>query len=452
MYPTLAPSGKRESHLEGVAPPEILVTASQTYLPTSPEGPVERGDSHNIIKLINQLTKVHLRLLDNRKTYEDESAKLQAFESLASKFDSPVVSPASISKSPTPSIVSVSASLGSAPTTGHSYAFGAFPLFDGSNETPDIGSANSRLKPQESSSIPLGRTSQSKLPSHTPKVSLDTAEYSIGPQRKTNQSGIAPSNCTFDHGLDPLANLDHTAEGGYKIAHEALLETLSGIRDRRQKVGQRVRDDFEEMAKVLETIWMGTFGLKPTFTPRNMDATHTEAKKPQGSNGMLSDRPLPITYKPTSPVTADPASSITALALGTTSKGMATSFDNGGKVLKKMRRVSFDDEVGASEQEKEVLRRMEEKITGMERRLTKLVAVEKENVKVRATKVGIDRLLTSPEMKAELRAQKEALDTINKLLEGHSKTIEQILASRSTSGLHEAIIDPTPSAGVRSTA
>jgi isopentenyl diphosphate isomerase/L-lactate dehydrogenase-like FMN-dependent dehydrogenase len=187
-----------------------------------------------------------------------------------------------------------------------------------------------------------------------------------------------------EHNRDDSTTPEHsTYDGGHKIAHQALLETLNGIRERQAKVGKRVRDDFEEMAKILETIWMGTFDVRTTF---------------QGGRKEASSAATPTTSGTREASTAEKQSASAATAAATVAvlpvvekssssaeNGLVTASDNNGKVLKKMRKVSFDDEVGTSEQEKDLLRRMEEKIAGMERKLTKLVLVEKENVKVSFT-------------------------------------------------------------------
>jgi hypothetical protein len=365
---------------------------SPKYIPASPKGPIAKDGSSNIMKLINQLTRVHLRLLDNRKTHEDESLKLQAFESLAAKFDIPIIlatAPTS-SKMPISTTGSTFGPFGSAFTTSatHSNAFGATLPIEESSKPSKATSLNSRKQPhRRSSSLPVS-TPQNIGPeeSHTLGISWSYPEFDrelLSAQTQRDTASLA--NCIGHNFGDSTAPGHSTDENGHKIAHQALLETLNSIRERQAKVGKRVRDDFEEMAKVLETIWMGTFNVKTTFQGGSKQASNTETLAIKGTEGASCTGSQHFAVS---------AFSNVAKASNSVGTSLATALDNNGKVLKKMRRVSFDDEIGATEQEKEVLRRVEEKIAGMERKLAKLVLVEKENVKVSTMLPRSGRCLT----------------------------------------------------------
>jgi hypothetical protein len=184
---------------------------------------------------------------------------------------------------------------------------------------------------------------------------------------QTNEPSKLPESSVENQGQE------HDRTGQQKV-HQALLETLSTARQRQRKVEKRVREDFEEMAGILERIWKNTIETKGVSPTEGTNGTSIgPAKQLATVESQRSD------FNPSLAQSAIKDKNITELQAG---EDNVTSVDAHGKVLKKARRVSFHDEVGASEREREMLRCFEEKIVGLEKRLGRFAQVEKENIKV----------------------------------------------------------------------
>lgn len=366
----------------------------------SPKESLASDRASNTIALINKLTKAHLRLLDNRKAYEDESLKLQAFESLATKFDIP------ITKATSPLLAT--------PVPG----FGPF----GSAFTTSVSqqAAFHSSKVQTSKVTPTG----TRKPSHGESTSLPPIQNI----RKERLDKRLQWDDTFARPTSPMSQADDiemftsirghhnftsyeaNEDAGQKIAQHALLETLNGIRERQKKIGKRVHNDFEEMASVLEMIWTGTLDMKnvsETGHLAGMDKSRSIADSDDRTATSGGGRQSCGPEKP-----SRSALFATSEMSRKTGAALPTAVDPGGKVVKKLRRVSFDDEIGMNRQERNVLRCLEESITGMERKFVQLGVLEKENVK----------------MKAELQTQKESIEKMKKQLEEQGQTIAQLVA------------------------
>ncbi|KAG8859008.1 hypothetical protein FRB91_008974 [Serendipita sp. 411] len=78
-------ASKTIMHIDQQCSEDVYMNSACSQASFEPPQPI--GGRLGVITLIGNLTKVHLRLLDDKKVLEDESLKLEAFESLAAKFD-----------------------------------------------------------------------------------------------------------------------------------------------------------------------------------------------------------------------------------------------------------------------------------------------------------------------------------------------------------------------------
>lgn len=335
-------------------------------------GPLESNEPFNILALINKLTRVHLRLLDDRKAYEDESLKLQAFETLAVKFEMPVTGPL------TTPLISRPATgfgpFGSTFTTSATYtnAFGtAASVVPPSKETP---TGPRRMVSGQPAGFPHTHQSNGK-DKRLPEFVWDGSTDNNASQLLLDEEMLAATG-NHQSGTPSYQMKD---DAGQTIAHHALLETLGGIRERQMNIEKRVRDDFDEMALVLETIWMGIFRIQNVSQAGNIG--NNAGNQTLTSAVVQSNTRQPVHTAGSSRATGNPSFVISEVNRSA-SVALPTATDHSGKAIKKMRRVSFDDELGTSQKEKDALRRLEEKIISMERKLVKLALVEKESIKV----------------------------------------------------------------------
>lgn len=303
--------------------------------------------SMTVTTLISELTKVHVRLIDAKKTYDDESLKLEAFESLAARFDLPRALAASVGQP----------------------AHGAPPLEHPTVQLSPTKSIDPRKRPQRSASQ-VGETSEDTLVPEATDI---------------NGQGVVD---------------------GPQLAHHALLETLHTIRTRRLALEKRIHGDFEEMASILQKIWVGTLTTK--INASNTKFGSASHDKENGQPGVGTREP-------------DAAATGTQPEGSSGSKLSSTKHATEKETRKSSRKVEFEDEMGKSHREKHTLRTLEDKVSSLERKLSRFHAAEKELMK----------------LKAELKSQKEEMNLMRSTLDVQAKIIANLVDEHSMEGGQE---------------
>ncbi|KAG8808304.1 hypothetical protein FRC17_004005, partial [Serendipita sp. 399] len=182
---------------------------------------------------------------------------------------------------------------------------------------------------------------------------------------------------------------------GQSMAHMALIGTLDAIQQRKLKTEQRIKADYEEMASILQEIWIDTFTSAAGSTHATLPTQPTSLSESEIS-GISSIN-----------CSEGGANKKRALLISSGEPPKESS----NKADKATRSVSFSDEVGKSRTEKDALRALEERFIGFEKKLSKVAGIEKENSK----------------LKAELKYQKDEMGALKKALDSQEQKLASLI-------------------------